>query len=848
MASPILQHIRRLVAIETASQASDAALLERFVAQRDESAFALLLKRHGPMVLRLARRLLGQEQDAEDIFQATFLLFARKAGSIRKRQSVSSWLYGVAYHLAGRSREQRAHRKAQERRAATMPAAKPQATAWQDLQELLEDVLAQLPEKYRTPLILCYLEGKTQEQAAQQLGCPLGTVRSWLARGRSLLRRRLARRGLALSSGALATALLAEAVSAAAADLPPALLQTTLKAALRFVAGQESVGMVSAQVAALVKGGLSAMMMAKIKGVTTLLIALTLLVLASGVVTERVIEAKQRALVWSAESDPAAERSASPKPQQGVQTRTDAYGGPLPPTAIRRVGTLRFRKEGRVNCLLLTPDGKTLVSNSNYYWQHAVCVWEMASGRLLRQFANYDLNYAESWIALSADGRMVAVSRGEEVSLWDHASGERVHILKGEKVGYGFAGLAFAPDGKTLAARDQSGTIHFWDLSTGKPSGRLPTQRPNRITLLTYSPDGKILASANHFGSRLIQLWNVASRTLVHELTRPSDLYSIAFSPDSRTLAAGARDGIIPLWDVKTGQLLAELHGSSDVRAVGFSRDGKVLATGHYGSLPVIRLWDAATGKELRRIEGRFHGIESLAFSADSKTVITSGSDNIIRLWDVATGTERAPRGNQGYVGGVTLSPDGRTLAYVNLDSIRLLDLATGEETGSLATSEPALSLAFSPDGTMLAAGTYENAIFLWDVGTRKLRGKLEGDKQNAGLANGFFNSVAFTPDGKVLISGGNDAAVRFWDVTTGKELRRLSLRDEANRYCYVAAIALSSDGRLLAASGWAQQGNAGGITRLWETATGKELQHLTLAMNERSGEASSPFQGPGGF
>src|SRR5205807_727332 len=162
------------------------------------------------------------------------------------------------------------------------------------------------------------------------------------------------------------------------------------------------------------------------------------------------------------------------------------------------------------------------------------------------------------------------------------------------------------------------------------PSGRLPTQRENRIALLTYSPDGKILASANNFGGRLIQLWNVASRTLMHEWTGPSALNSVAFSPDSRTLAAaGTRDGIIPLWDVKTGQLLRELHGLSrvrDVRAVGFSRDGKVLATGDWDdkqSLPVIRLWDAATGKELRRIKGRFHGIESLAFSADGKTVIT---------------------------------------------------------------------------------------------------------------------------------------------------------------------------------------------------------------------------------
>jgi hypothetical protein len=176
-----------------------------------------------------------------------------------------------------------------------------------------------------------YLEGKTQEQAAQQLGCPLGTVRSWLARGRSLRRRRLARRGVALSSGALATALVAQAVSAAAADLPPALLQTTLKAALHFVAGQESVGMVSAQVAALVKAGLSAMMMAKIKGATTVLIALTVLVLGSGVVTERVIEAKRRALVLGTEPATAVDRSASLKPQpvvgRGCVQSTNKLGG-----------------------------------------------------------------------------------------------------------------------------------------------------------------------------------------------------------------------------------------------------------------------------------------------------------------------------------------------------------------------------------------------------------------------------------------------------------------------------------------------------------------------------------------
>ncbi|MHB1426837.1 MAG: RNA polymerase sigma factor [Gemmataceae bacterium] len=177
----ILEHIRSLAA-RPDSPACDAELLLQFVSHHDEAAFESLLGRHGPMVLRVARRIVGNETDAEDVFQATFLLLARRAGAIRKRESVASWLHGVAHRLALSACGKRARRQAKERRAAEARALESNAeSAWSELEETLHEVLAHLPAKYRTPLVYCYLEGRTQEEIAQQLGKPLGTVRSWLA-------------------------------------------------------------------------------------------------------------------------------------------------------------------------------------------------------------------------------------------------------------------------------------------------------------------------------------------------------------------------------------------------------------------------------------------------------------------------------------------------------------------------------------------------------------------------------------------------------------------------------------------------------------------------------------------
>jgi RNA polymerase sigma factor (sigma-70 family) len=248
---------------------SDAQLLQRFIFERDEAAFEVLVWRHGPKVLGICRRILRHEQDAEDAFQATFLILVHKAASIGKRQAVSCWLYRVAYRVALRARRRAAKRAAREKPVLDVPAAEPALDPlWRDLRSVLDEEVNRLPEKYRAPFVLCYLDGKTNEEAAQALGCPRGTVLSRLAWARKRLRTRLARRGLGLAGALLAAA---QAPEAAMAAVPPMLVQSTLKAALSIAAGTTA-GIVSGPVAALTQGVLQTMLWTKIKIVASCLV------------------------------------------------------------------------------------------------------------------------------------------------------------------------------------------------------------------------------------------------------------------------------------------------------------------------------------------------------------------------------------------------------------------------------------------------------------------------------------------------------------------------------------------------------------------------------------------------
>jgi RNA polymerase sigma factor (sigma-70 family) len=267
----VLCNVRRSLLFQEEAGHTDRDLLERFVSEHDEAAFEALLCRHGPMVLGTCRRVLRNEADAADAFQATFLVLIRKAGSIRQRGMVSNWLYGVAHNIARKTRGMSIKRLEKEREAAEQP--RPETAEPSDrLLALLDEELGALPEKYRAAIVLCDLEGKSIKEAARQLGSPPGTIGTRLARGRSMLAQRLARRGLTLSGGALATEL---ARNAAMARVPLPLLTSTIRAASRFAAGQAAIGVVGARAAALIEGALRTMLLNKLKVTAAVLLLLT---------------------------------------------------------------------------------------------------------------------------------------------------------------------------------------------------------------------------------------------------------------------------------------------------------------------------------------------------------------------------------------------------------------------------------------------------------------------------------------------------------------------------------------------------------------------------------------------
>ena len=248
---------------------SDAQLLDRFVSQREEVIFEAIIQRHGPMVWGVCRRVLRDHHDAEDAFQATFLVLARKAASVMPREKLGNWLYGVAYQTAMKARATTSTRRAREKQVPDMP--EPEGGREDhrdDLLPLLDQELSRLPEKYHIPIILCDLGGKTHKQAAEQLGWPIGTVSGRLSRARSMLAERLTRRGVTRAGGSLVVLL---SQGSASASVPLSLITSTTRAAMKFAAGQAVTGVVSAKVATLTEGVLKAMLMTKLKIATAVL-------------------------------------------------------------------------------------------------------------------------------------------------------------------------------------------------------------------------------------------------------------------------------------------------------------------------------------------------------------------------------------------------------------------------------------------------------------------------------------------------------------------------------------------------------------------------------------------------
>ena len=302
----IINHLRRAVLRRDGAGLTDSQLLECYVLQREEAAFAALVHRHGPMVWGVCHRLLHHHQDTEDAFQATFLVLVRKASTLASRELLANWLYGVAYRTACKARGMIFKRRLRERQVTQMPEPKGlQNQTWPDLEPLLDEELSRLPDKYRIPIILCDLEGKTRKEAARHVGCPEGTLAARLARARAMLARKLAHRGLALSAGTVA-ALLSE--KATAAQVPASVLSSTIKAASLFAAGPAAtMEAISAPVAALTEGVLKAMVLTKLKTAVGVMVVATLASIGVGLLTLPVLWAGSGEVAITKDRPPASE-------------------------------------------------------------------------------------------------------------------------------------------------------------------------------------------------------------------------------------------------------------------------------------------------------------------------------------------------------------------------------------------------------------------------------------------------------------------------------------------------------------------------------------------------------------
>jgi RNA polymerase sigma factor (sigma-70 family) len=334
----LIRCVRQLVATAEPRTETDQELLQRFVSQHDEAAFAAIIRRHGPMVLRVALRTLQNEPDSEDVFQATFLVLSQKAHTLRRPASLGSWLYGIAYRLALKTKATAGQRRNRERSVAATPVATPLAQiTLAEAQTILDEELSRLPERFRQPVVLCCLEGLARDEAAQQIGCPASVLKSRLEQGRERLSQRLIARGLTLPCGLGAFFLLEVA---AATTLPPALIDSTTKAATLVAAGKTAAtGLVSAKVATLTEGVLKAMLLNKLKTVTTVLfVALGMVVFGGGLYLHQ------------------AEAQQGPADKSPAAGQTDEKKGEAPRERAQGPNKIMVLRASHLT--LLDPDGK----------------------------------------------------------------------------------------------------------------------------------------------------------------------------------------------------------------------------------------------------------------------------------------------------------------------------------------------------------------------------------------------------------------------------------------------------------------------------------------------------------
>lgn len=805
---------------------SDAVLLERFLQRRDESAFAALVARHGAMVLRSCQRVLGDVHEAEDAFQATFLILARKAHTLKNSHALPGWLHSVARQAALKAR-------AKSTRGGPTPLIDPladprpdplaQLTA-RELLQVLDEEIAHLPARQRSAVLLCCLEGCTREEAARTLGCTAGSLKGHLERGRRRLQVRLIRRGITLPA-ALAVAMVSRSEASAM------LQQNAVRAALDGGIGGAS--------AALAQSVLRAMGWSRFAGISAL------------VMTTALTASLALILPMRSASPPSPPLPAAPAAAKKAMPRTDLMGDPLPEGAIARLGTNRFHADVAIWDLSFTDGGKTIVAGARGFQ----CFIDAASGKIISH--GPEPKYKEMH-ALSPDGKMFASEEWKNIiELRDADSGRLLHTLKGhtDKI----RSIVFSADSKMLASGSEDKSIRLWDTTTGKPLRQI--KHNQRVGKIAFSPDGKILASIDMrkvvseggggywLPRNIIHLWDTTSGKELRQLAMPvhetmpldpAGFSCLRFSSDGKMLATGGFDGVVRLWDPATGKELRRFPGFSfSLCAIGFAPDGKTLAVAEGNA--VIRLLRLSDGKDVVNYIGHQDRITSIRVMPDCQIVVTLSADGTVRFWDALTGRERRRRAIESYYPRFTqFAADGRAYITAERDrTYRLHDLESGKELTVLRGPQALFPCVLSPDRKTLASADAKNMVRLIDPATGAVRRTLMKVKA-------YVSGMAFAADGRTLVVWDGHRIATVWDVASGKKRRQFNLPAErlgpmsSGIQTLPYAAALSSDGRLLAVC--LQPYDAEHVKLpIFDTGSGKEIAHFITDKDSAETMAFSP-------
>jgi RNA polymerase sigma factor (sigma-70 family) len=829
----LLQQVRRLAA----AASSDEQLLADFLARRSDEAFSALLGRHGPMVLNVCRRILHDAHAAEDVFQATFLVLADRAGAIHRRASLAGFLHGVAYRLAVRAKRRGV--RGLPAAACDRAAGPPAELAWKEVLGILDHELGRLSDRCRAPLVLCYLEGRTQDEAARQLGWSLSTLRRRLAQGRRLLEVRLRGRGVTLPAA------LAGLLAASAVAVPVPLRAATLAAAGARAVGGKTAG------AALSSAGKEAapVLSASIRKVGALAAAALAAVCFGYALTTPAIQ------------PPAANEPPPTAPAPADAPRADPAPDALPARGAVRLGTANYRHGSRIESLAVSADGKLAAVAGGYDSLSPARVFDLTDGRCLFSLPAERGGNIEA-VGLSPDGKILATKDDKGVCLRDAATGKEIRrIMYSPESGSRSVTdwLTFTPDGKQIAATLMGESIRLIDVETGKVTRTFEPVVP--APGCAFSPDGKLMATRGFDAEDKVyfaQLWDVDAGKVIRRFAVSRDILqsisALAFSPDGATIASASwgdswRDARLRLWETATGKELRVFPRiGADVVSVAFAPDGKTVAAAGDN----IYLYDPATGKERLRIERRARG---LAFSRDG-SVLTGAVSGAIYRWDAASGRQLTPAAAQdSAVEQILVGPDGRSLFTADQDgNLYLWDAAGGKAPRRIAGGVDRGVVA-SPDRRFLAwtvRADYGNSrIRLYDVAADRILDPVLRSSAGFSVIGGEATVAAFLPDGKSLLTlEGGPATFRLWDLESGKERRSFkvvppkSVGDPGGRlvtvvvpHCTPRRAALSPDGKTLAIGPDFPEGPSGVPVRLWDVATGKAGRDLE--------EPAKPADGP---